>query len=165
MTQPARRFDLWRRLYKRFLIEPLPAQEGASPAIATVITPVTDADILLRAPNPDSVDSASLDAARNAYDTIITVGTGERLWVTYIDIQRQSGDNTIDELAFLVTNVAGQAIRIVVERFTAVADHVFALPQPTHLDERTQIQIHTSGAGAGASVFRMFLLADLEDLF
>ena len=47
MTQPARRFELWRRLYRRFLIEPLPAQSTDQPSVLTSIQPVTDADELL----------------------------------------------------------------------------------------------------------------------
>lgn len=165
MTQPARRFDLWRRLYTRFLIEPLPAQEGEQPSIATVIMPVTDADVLLRRSNPSSTDSASLAIGRNTYDTIVTVDSSQRLWVTHINVERQSGDNTIDELAVRVPTLAGNVTRIVLERFTATATHVLALPQPFHLDEESEIQIHTSGAGAAATIFRLFLLADLEDLF
>ena len=47
MVQPSKRFDVWRRLYARFKIEPFPAT-GEGPGVSTTITPITDADVLLR---------------------------------------------------------------------------------------------------------------------
>jgi len=76
MTQPARRFDLWRRLYNRFLIEPFPA-ESAGPAVSTTVQPVTDADALLRVPTIQNA-TGDLEVAGGAHVAYFTVPAGKR---------------------------------------------------------------------------------------
>ena len=78
MTQPTKRFDLWRRLYTRFLIEPTPA-EGEGPAVSTVISPVTDADVLLREYlHPGA--TGDLQASAGTFSALISVPDG-KVWI------------------------------------------------------------------------------------
>lgn len=76
MTQPSKLFDLWRRLYTRFSIEPFPAT-GEGPAVGTTIIPITDADALLTAPLATS-DSLDLSASAGAFVLAQTVPAGKR---------------------------------------------------------------------------------------
>jgi len=82
VTQPARVFELWRRLYKRFLIEPFPA-EGGGTQVSTTIQPTTNADELLRNPTGDSVN---LDLTGSAGGTVVAyvVPAGERWTIKHL---------------------------------------------------------------------------------
>ena len=78
MVQPAKRFDVWRRLYTRFRIEPFPAS-GEGPGVSTTITPITDADALLR----DSTfggDNMDLSGAAGFDVAAVTVPDG-KTWI------------------------------------------------------------------------------------
>lgn len=82
MVQPSKLFDLWRRLYTRFAIEPLPAQDGPSPGVATTVFPVTDADELLKIQVANTVQ-LDLDITAGALVTAFTVPAGKRWRVRY----------------------------------------------------------------------------------
>jgi len=61
---PSKRFDVWRRLYARFLLEPGPAS-GSRAEVLTAIQPITDVDAIL----------ASSIVQRAAFDLTATSGT------------------------------------------------------------------------------------------
>lgn len=46
LSIPSKRFDIWRRLYSRFTLEPAPAS-GSRAAVGVVVIPVTQVDRLL----------------------------------------------------------------------------------------------------------------------
>jgi len=73
---PSKEFEVWRRLYARFLLEPMPA-EGSQAWVSPVITPVTDADDLLATPRIDS-EAKDIQAAAGVYVPYFTVPTGRR---------------------------------------------------------------------------------------
>jgi len=82
LVQPSRLFDLWRRLYTRFQIEPFPADPEQGPGVATTIFPVTIADDLVKLP---VAQSATLDiqASAGGFVLAFTVPEGKRwqiLW-------------------------------------------------------------------------------------
>ena len=76
MVQPSRIFQLWTRLYRRFLIEPYPVGD-AGPSVSTTIQPTTDADELLRNPTGISANGDLTGSAGGAV-TYYIVPAGER---------------------------------------------------------------------------------------
>jgi len=92
MVQPSKLFDLWRRLYTRFAIEPLPVQDGLHPGVATTVFPTTDADELL-AVQVANTAQLNLDVSAGALVTGFTVPTGKR-WVIRYARRSSSTANT-----------------------------------------------------------------------
>ena len=84
MVQPSKRFDIWRRLYTRFLIEPVPVSFSEQPGIGTIIQPITSADELLKIPQTLTGDSQDLQAAAGTFTVYHTVPAGKRWKVTVI---------------------------------------------------------------------------------
>jgi len=79
---PAKKFDVWRRLYTRFLLEPKPLQESNA-AVQVSIQPVTQADELLRTPTI-AKNSEDISASAGTYVAFHTVPAGKRWKVTNI---------------------------------------------------------------------------------
>lgn len=74
-TIPSKRFDIWRRLYARFTLEPAPAS-GSQAAVGVVVIPVTQVDRLLgvRAAQLVTEDlSPGAGAARGIYSCPVGV--------------------------------------------------------------------------------------------
>lgn len=92
-SQPSRIFELWRRLYTRFLIEPLPAQMTDQPSVSTMIVPITDADELLIERTIQSVDrTITAPGQFLAY----TVPAGKRATIRAASLFQLTGTYTID---------------------------------------------------------------------
>ena len=70
---PSKRFDVWRRLYSRFLLEPGPAS-GSRAEVLTAIQPITDVDAIIAAP---TVERAAFDLNDLIFHGF-TVPAGER---------------------------------------------------------------------------------------
>ena len=81
-TQPSRLFDLWRRMYTRFRIEPLPAQDTDPPGVLTTIIPVTDADALVTIQVANTVQ-LDLDVTDGIFVSAFTVPAGKRWRIRY----------------------------------------------------------------------------------
>lgn len=77
MTQPSKRFDVWRRLYQRFLIEPFPSDGDVG--VSTIISPTTDADALLRTTLIAGY-TLSLIGSAGTFVNAVTV-PDDKLWV------------------------------------------------------------------------------------
>jgi len=159
MVQPAKRFDLWRRLYSRFLIEPFPAQEGDSPGVATTIFPVTQADDLLLAHGQKEVDTASFnsDGAKNG----LVVPEGKRWKVQGMQAVRKSGDRDIDQF---VLSDASEGLTLTLVIFTATNNSSLILGTEITLEEFDRIDIQATG-GAAATVFTVKAWVSEEDAF
>lgn len=71
---PSKQFDVWTRLYSRYLLEPAPAA-GFGVAVAKSIVPVTQADDLLKQ-NRGEAGSTNIIGTGNA--TVFTVPSGFR---------------------------------------------------------------------------------------
>lgn len=158
MTQPARRFDIWRRLYRRFAIEPYPPGLEV-PAVATVITPVTDADELLRSYGHFSASTASFDA--DGVQTALVVPSGKRMRFFALSAFRSSGDRSI--IRWILTD-ASAGINFVLDTFAATNENYLRLEQPFILEEGDSVNIQSSG-GAAATVYLVRSWVSEEDAF
>jgi len=159
MTQPARRFDLWRRLYTRFLIEPFPAAEGEAPSVATTIFPVTDADALLLVEGAQQFVVPAVDSVGQKVG--ITVPEGKRWVVHAISAIRASGDRNIDEF-ILRDDDAG--LNMPIHLFTAASREVVILGTPLTLDENDRVDVNYVG-GTNSTSFTVTLWASEGDAF
>jgi len=137
MTQPSKRFDLWRRLYDRFLIEPFPAsEEGEGPAIGTTILPVTDADALLRDPDLQTSTQAQTTSAIVYY----TVPAGERWYLVGYHAFRVGGDRDVNAVA-----VSNGVMAMNIDAFTAVSERVHHFPEKLRLETGWTIRLDGNG--------------------
>lgn len=93
---PSKRFDVWRRLYTRFLLEPLPA-EGSSAGVSSVILPVTDADRLLRTPE---IEIFQVSVTGTGLTAFATVPAGRRWMINELRVARASGTMTHQGITF-----------------------------------------------------------------
>jgi len=140
LVQPSRIFELWQRLYTRFLIEPLPAQETESPGVLTSIQPITDADQLLRIPG---IKAVTLTAPAVGLRTLFTVPAGERWHLFSVHAQRTSEDRDVSQLR-LVDTSEGLDMRIAIQ---AAASEIMyeKAGSPYILDQEDAIQINITG--------------------
>lgn len=93
MTQeniPSKRFEVWRRLYSRFLLEPFPAGR-VGPDVSKTIIPVTQADELFKSPVMQTVDMPNF----NGEGTSFTVPLDERWALMAYDIRRLTGNRDL----------------------------------------------------------------------
>lgn len=159
MTQPARRFDIWRRLYSRFLIEPLPAALGEAPGVGTLIVPITDADALLKDHGIVSANTASFDA--DAQVTGLVVPAGKRWEVHAFNAQQVSGNRTITQMRI---NDVSVGVGYVTNDFTAAIDNYTLLGTPLPMEEGDSVDIVAVG-GSTASVYNVQVWRSEEDAF
>lgn len=156
-TIPSKRFDIWRRLYTRFLLEPAPASTG--PDVGKTILPVTDADELLRVPRIDTTVTGTLTVGLRP---VRTVPDGERWRLHAMDIARGSGDRTITRVS--LTDVQGPNT-MPIDEFTATGSYVSGLlPHVPVIDENFQILI-TIGGGATDSIWICQFLISVDNSF
>jgi len=156
LTQPSKLFDLWRRLYTRFSIEPAPADPELGPAVATTIFPVTVADDLLKLPVATS-DSLDISASAGSFVLAQTVPAGKRwtvMWVfrsSTVANSRIRGIVTPSQVTLFLT-VVGTGNEVPLE----LKDVVF--------EEGDQIGMETTGnAGDDTITLQMYVLE--EDAF
>lgn len=158
---PSRSLRLWRRLYKRFQLEPGPAT--SIPDVLKTVIAVTDADKLLGDTGRKSGVSEGIGAGETVEIQVLTVPTGKRWTVYSIDISRESGDNQVDRVDLVDTsNVSAQAP---IDRFTAAANHVVDLKAPVVLEPLDAILVQTDGAGVAGSTFGCNAWVFEEDMF
>jgi len=159
VTQPARRFDLWRRLYSRFLIEPFPA-EGGGPSIATEIVPVTDSDELLRVHGIVRADSATFDADETLA-TGLAVPAGRRWHLAGIGFEQTTGNRTVTRI---ILNDDSTGLTHNLEVFAATQQHSLILGTVFILEELDFLSITTIG-GSTNTVYRTSVWVAEEDAF
>jgi len=135
LTQPAKRFDVWRRLYSRFLIEPLPALQGGQPDIATTIQPITNSDELLR--DIKLVNKTTSVTGTGLFSSLV-VPTGKRWNVFCYHIDILTGTMTIDACLLLD---ASQGLGLFLNEFTATQRFVSGvLGHPLQMEEDDEFQ-------------------------
>jgi len=162
LTQPTKKFELWARMYTRFLLEPLAAHLSQSPAVSTVIQPITDADVLLQRPGSDLAAGVSVGAGVSANNIAFTVPDKERWTVLAFDITRATGDNLID--AFSVGDVSAGDIQVF-DTQSGGSEFVSMLRQGVTLEEGDTVRFRTDGTGVSTSTFNMRVWRVVEDLF
>jgi len=82
MAIESKAFDIWRRLYTRFSLEPGPLVEGGLPEVSTSIIPTTNVDELLQQGRALISDDMDLSGGTTLTIPGFTVPTGER-WKLY----------------------------------------------------------------------------------
>jgi len=132
---PAKRFNVWSRLYNRFLLEPLPAV-GSNAYVAPVIQPVTDADRLLQAL---AIETSTVVVSSNIGFVVATVPKGER-WIIQIMRVRRS-DGTWTHNTFLVRDPSDAPMEIHNYAQTSTAE-LWELLKPLELDEGWQLSVN-----------------------
>lgn len=157
---PSKRFEVWQRLYARFLLEPEPA-EGSEAAVSSLVVPTTDADLLIRR---IAVHQGSSGHAAGTAETLVafTVPVGIRLTVRAWDVRRISGDNTFTRIQ--LNNVLSNAFVMLVDGVSSNG-----LPFPDHtpltLQQGDEVHITSEATGVAATEFRWSAWCDEEDLF
>jgi len=152
VTQPAKRFDVWRRLYTRFGIEPFPA-DGEGPAVSTTIIPVTDADIL-QSVTRFVGGNMNLSGAAGTFVSSNTVPDG-KVW-------RVKGVHRDLTIAVSLVELGTSGLNMPVTGL-GTADEFQALPD-IRLAEGEQVGMLTTGDGGDALV-GMRTAIEEEDVF
>jgi len=132
---PAKRFNVWSRLYNRFLLEPLPAV-GSNAYVAPVIQPVTDADRLLQTL---ALESSTVSITSAIGFVVATVPSGQRWTVQFMRVRRSSGTWTHN--TFLIRS--NLDIPMEIRNYTQTAtSELWELLKPLELDEGWQLSVN-----------------------
>lgn len=159
---PVKAFQIYSRLYKRFLLEPAPAGTGPSPQLETTIQPITNVDELLRTPKGEGHDSGTIGIGSSASFAIATVPAGKRWMLYWVFTTRLTGDNLTDAYQF---NDVSENLLVTYELFTAVANNNREFNNPIPMDEGDSLQVSMSGAGSSTSTIRGRVWVVEEDAF
>ena len=151
MVQPAKRFEVWQRLYTRFGIEPFPA-DGEGPSVSTTVMPITDADALLR--TTIFADSpGNLTAAAGTYRPYFTVPEG-KVWILKGMSRGPSIANT--QMRLVGQNPLDITILATAAEFVSLAD--------IRLAEGQTLGMLTTGDGGDTAILLQVVLEE-EDVF
>jgi hypothetical protein len=129
--------------------------------VAYNIMPVTSADELLKRIEGRE-GSYAVSGSANQWDTTITVPVDERWHIRTINFYRNSGDNTIDAIAF-ASYVTG--VFCVVAEFSATNSYSTFVEADVVMSGGDTIKLHTSGAGSSSSVFTGASWVEIEAIF
>ena len=151
---PAKRFNVWSRLYNRFLLEPFPAV-GSNAYVAPVIQPVTDADRLLQAL---AIESSTVSVTSAIGFVVATVPKGERWTVSFMRARLSSGTWTHN--TFLIRSNLDQPMEIHNYSQSSTAE-LWELLKPLELDEGWQLSVNVdSFTGTGNLITDLLLLKE-----
>jgi len=132
---PAKRFNVWSRLYNRFLLEPFPAV-GSNAYVAPVIQPVTDADRLLQRLE---IESSTVSVTSAIGFVVTTVPKGERWTLQFMRVRLSSGTWTHN--TFLIRSPADTPMEI--RNYTqSSTSELWELQKPLDLDEGWQLSVN-----------------------
>ena len=154
---PAKRFNVWSRLYNRFLLEPFPAV-GSNAYVAPVIQPVTDADRLLQAL---AIETTTVVVTSNATFVVVTVPPGQRWTVSFWRTRLSSGTWTHN--TFAITSPTGDAMTIH-EYAESATSELWELAKQLELDEGWQLQVNVATHRVNGNMVTD-LLIQREDAF
>jgi len=149
---PSKQFEAFRRLYARFLLEPFPAT-GSNAAVLPYITPITDADELLKVPT--SLQAAGdLTGTVGTYVAIHTVPNGQRWILRNVHRAGSTGSSAIwlqnrGVTGFITINATGE-----------LAVSGLSL----RLDEADTIGMRATGNGADTAIL-LNIIYDQEAAF
>lgn len=155
---PSRQYEIWRRLYTRYALEPLPAL-GSMAVVGTVVVPTTDADALL-ARHRGIQTVTAISGAGVATVHLVPVDTRRHL--VAVNIFQTSGTFDFDDIILLDTT---EGKNIAIDAFTAATSRV--LPAQTSapvLDPGDEIKI-TVVNFVGAGNVRCDVWVTDEDFF
>lgn len=125
------------------------------------VQPVTSADELLKRIEGRE-GSFSVGAGANEWATTLTVPTDERWHIRTINFYRNSGDNTVDAIAF-ASYVTG--VFCVVAEFTATNSYSTFVEADVVMSGGDTIKLHVSGAGGSGSTFTGASWVEIESIF
>jgi len=139
MTQqlliPSKNFDVWGRLYTRYTLEPFPVNGGEPPGVLKTITPVTQADELLKR-HRGLFESGSPTAT--GYVTVMTIPAGIRRQLITLRLTLISGTYTFNAIA---VQDASEGNLLPIESFNSATTQIMIpLTAPITLDEGDTIQ-------------------------
>jgi len=158
LTQPSKRFDIWRRLYTRFLIEPFPA-EGASPAVSTLVTPITDADELLL---DRGVNRKTEIVSATGEVDIFTVAEDKRDNIIAIWLFQATGTFTFN--AIIVKDAPSSANNMRIDSFTTTSERIFLPPAGFKMDSGWQLTVNVDVHSGAGNLFTAVMVEE-EDAF
>jgi len=154
---PAKRFNVWSRLYSRFLLEPFPAV-GSNAFVAPVIQPVTDADRLLQRL---AIESSTISVTSAIGFVVATVPKGERWTVSIMRVRLSSGTWTHN--TFLIRDPTDSPMEI--HNYTQSSTSELWEPiNPIELDEGWQLSVNVDSFSATGNLVTD-LLCLKEDAF
>ena len=148
---PSKRFDVWRRLYTRFLLEPRPATVGVD--VGKTIIPVTVVDLLLVRLAPQSA-AQDISASAGAYVAFHTVPSGTR-WVVKAYVR-----DTTTAATRVSVNINGTFLTITGSQTASQENNNV----DWQLNEGDSIGLVTTGNGAD-SARRLTVLVEEQDAF
>lgn len=143
---PSKRFDVWRRLYQRFLLEPSPA-EASRAEVLTSIQPITDVDQIVA---DSTIRSATFDLTGSSGTFMgFTVPAGER-WRTGFIFREATTGNTHMRADLFDEDNALSEMRLSLQG----TNEAFLDTRGLVLDEGERIGFNTSqNAGDGSRLF------------
>lgn len=156
MVQPSRVFTLWERLYRRFSIEPVPAQSSETPGVLTTIQPITDADELLRTPTATAFTSLDLSGTIGGFISIYTGAAGVRAHLKNVHREATIANSQI------AIRIGGSGGVIFYLTILATAEQVWV--GDITLDEGDQLGVIATG-NAGDDTQAADFYFESEDLF
>lgn len=150
---PSKRFDVWSRLYARYLLEPHPA--GVGVGVQPVIQPITDSDRLLQVPEV-RVATVSIDS--QAGFVMFAVPDGER-WLMMFNRMRVSG-GTWTHNNISLRPPGGDLIQI--SEYSASSGSVIFEPQtPFLIDQAWDIIVNVNDfTSTGNGVMQVYILVE-----
>lgn len=154
---PAKRFNVWSRLYNRFLLEPHPAV-GSNSYVSPVVQPVTQADRLLQTPD---VRVTTVEIVGTATVTMATVPLGERWTLSFMEMVLAGGTWTHNRLD--LRDPGGQ--NMIVDSYGATGgSELFQPNSPITLDELWQIRVNINSHSVNGNG-QLTILIEVEDAF
>ena len=158
---PSKRFEVWSRLYGRFLLEPWPAEGGSKAAVSAVIQPVTQADELVKRSTVVQ-GSGQFTASSAEQNVVYTVPAGVRQRVYAYAIERSQGDNTWRRLS--LRDISANLF-LLIHDGTGFVDLAFPGSTPLVMDAGDDVLVTSETAGILESAFRWTAWVDEEDVF
>jgi len=156
MAIQSKSFDIWRRLYTRFQLEPGPSVIGGLPEVSTSVIPVTQVDDLLREGRALIGNTVDLSGGGSLTIACHTVPSGQR-WNLF--------------RAWRTTTAAGTRIRIadprnddIILTIAGTAEEVVNFGAPFVLEEGWIIGLQETGNGSDIAE-QVHILITAEDAF
>jgi len=148
---PSKEFQIWQRLYRRFSLEPFPA-EGSLAGVGTIVVPTTDADRLLARPR---ITRGIASVTQVEVLLVLTVPLGERWTVGQMSIDVGSGTWTHSSLQ-LRDPIGG--ISLVIDAYSTSGGRILVKPPiPIIADELWEFYVNIAAfTGVGDLHFNIY---------
>jgi len=154
---PSKQFDLWTRLYKRYLLEPGPLVVSRA-GVGLTVLPVTQADRLLITP---AIRSFTVTIDASAGFTMATVPLGERWTLYFLQMQQASGTWTHNRLDLK----APDGENMPVDEYSATSgSELKEFNSPLTIDELWEITVNINSHSVNGDGL-LDVLIEVEDAF